>query len=500
MRVALLGLDIDRLVAVQRPHQDGQRQAFRVGARETAVAVGRPLHGRAHAVAVTQVHVVAHAQFVAVIQHRRAGHGQEQAVHQFNPAAVAFQQGGQTAADAQVDARAGVGGVDAPQIVAFAAGHHFQRQLVMVAQEDGPLAGFGNVRRLPDDVGDGKAVFLRNGHVHARHQRKVERHMAFVAGAEIFLRVLGPLVGFGQQQAVGIFLVDHRAYLLEHLVGLGQVLVVGAFAFHQIRHGVQAQSVHAHVQPVAHHRQHFFQHLRVVVVQVGLMRIEAVPEVGVGFGVPGPVGLFRVAKNDAGAGVGLVVVGPHVEIACRRTGARGARALKPAVLVRRMVDHQFGNDAQAARMRLADQFAYVGHGAVVGMHATVVGNVIAVVAPWRRVERQQPDRVHAQAGDVVQLHDQAGDVAHPVVIRVEERLHMQLVDDGVLVPKTVIFLGLGFTDHSGLRARSTMQGQAPDTIGLVGGQRHGARRVAPGVAAVRQQIFDFKMGGAVLAE
>ncbi|MNJ73099.1 hypothetical protein D3C77_698430 [compost metagenome] len=77
---------------------------------------------------------------------------------------------------------------------------------------------------------------------------------------------------------------------------------------------------------------------------------------------------------------------------------------------------------------------------------------------------------------------------------------MQLVDDGVLVPKTVIFLGLGFTDHSGLRARSTMQGQAPDTIGLVGGQRHGARRVAPGVAAVRQQVFHFEMGGAVLAE
>jgi hypothetical protein len=32
---------------------------------------------------------------------------------------------------------------------------------------------------------------------------KVERHVAFVAVAEIFLRVLRPLVGLGQQHAAG---------------------------------------------------------------------------------------------------------------------------------------------------------------------------------------------------------------------------------------------------------------------------------------------------------
>ncbi len=483
VRVALLGLDVDGLVAIQRPHQHRQRQPFGVGAREAAVAVGRPLHRRAHAVAVAQVHVVAHAQFVAVVQHRRAGHRQEQAVHQFDPPPVAFQQRRQAAADAQVDASARIGRVDAPEVVAFAAGDHLQCQFVVVAQEDGPLAGGGNVGRLPDDVGDGKAVFLRDRHVHARHQREVERHVAFVAIAEILLRVLGPLVGLGQQQAARILAVDHGADALEHLVGLGQVLVVGALAFDQVGHGVQPQAVHAHVQPVAHHRQHFLEHLRVVVVQVGLVRVEAVPEVGVGHRVPGPVGLLGVAEDHAGAGVGLVVVRPHVEIARRRAGPRGARPLEPRMLVGGMVDHQLGDDAQAARVGRSDQLAHVGDRAVVRVHAAVVGDVVAVVASRRGVEGQQPDRIDAQVGDVVELGNQPGQIAHAVVVGIEERLHMQLVDHRVLVPKAVV-LGVGLADHG---------------HGLPGGVSHDATaarcdRVGRGTTPPRARRARFRAG------
>ncbi len=279
------------------------------------------------------MHVVAHAQFVAVVQHRRAGHRQQQAVHQLDAAAVTLEQRRQAAADAQVDAGARLGGIDVPQVIAFAAGHHFQRQLVVVAQEDGPLASGRDVGRLADDVGDREAVFLRDRHVHSRHQRKVEGHVAFVARAEILLRVFGPLVGFGQQQAARILGFDHRADLLEHVMRLGQVLVVGAFALDQVGHRVQAQTIHTHVQPIAHDGQHFLEHLRIVVVQVGLMRIEAVPEIGVGHRVPGPVRLFGIAEDDARAGVSLVVVGPHIEIARRRAGLGRARPLKPRVLV-----------------------------------------------------------------------------------------------------------------------------------------------------------------------
>ena len=75
MRVALLRLDVDRLVAVQRVHDRRQHQAGRIGAGKTAVAIRRPLHRRANAIAVAEEDVVAHADLVAVVDHRRAGHG-----------------------------------------------------------------------------------------------------------------------------------------------------------------------------------------------------------------------------------------------------------------------------------------------------------------------------------------------------------------------------------------------------------------------------------------
>ncbi|MNX90728.1 hypothetical protein D3C86_1227880 [compost metagenome] len=317
----------------------------------------------------------------------------------------------------------------------------------MVAQEDRPLAGGGNIGGLPDDVGDGEAVFLGDRHVHARHQRKVKGHMAFVARAEVLLGIFGPLVGLGQQQTAGVLGLDHRPDLLEHLVRLGQVFVVGAFAFDQIGHGVQPQAVHAHVQPIAHHGQHFLQDLRIVIVQVGLMRIEAVPEVGVCHRIPGPVRFLGIAEDDARAGIGLVVVRPHVETPGGRSGLCGSRALEPGMLVGGVVHHQLRDDAQSPGMRRTDQLAHVGDGAVVGMHAAVVRDVVAVVPARRGVEGQQPDGVDPQAGDVVQLGDQPGKVAHAIAVRVEEGLDVQLIDDGILVPELVVLNGLGFTDH-----------------------------------------------------
>ena len=280
MPVAQLRFDIDGLVAVERIHQGRQHERRRIGAREAAVAVRRPVHRRAHAVAIAEMDVVAHADLVAVIDHRRARHRQQQAVHQLDAAAVAFEQRREAAADAEIDARAAVRRIGLPQIVALRIRHHFERQLVVIAQEDRPLAVVGNLRRLPHDVGDREAVLARQRHVHARHQREMERHVAFVALAEIVLGVLRPLVGLGEQHAARIGLVELGADALEHLVRLRKVLVVGAFALDQVRHRVEPQPVDAEVEPEAHHAEHGLDDLRIVEVEVGLMRIEAVPVIG----------------------------------------------------------------------------------------------------------------------------------------------------------------------------------------------------------------------------
>ena len=309
----------------------------------------------------------------------------------------------------------------------------------MVAQENRPLTIGGDLRRLTQDVGDRETILLGQCHVHARHQREVERHVTFVAlaalvAAEVGPRILGPLVGLCQQHAVGVALVDHRPDLLEYDMRLGKVLVVGAFALDQIGNGVQAQAVDSHVQPVRHYLEHFIEHLRIVEIEIRLVGIETVPEVGTRHRVPGPVGRFGIEKDDPRAGIFLIAVRPYVEITLGRIGRRATGALEPLVLIRGVVDDQLGDDPQATLMSLFDEALGILEGAVVGTDAGVLGNVIAVIAARRWVERQDPDGVHAQANDVVQFVDQPLKIADSVIVGIEERLDVYLVDDGVLVP------------------------------------------------------------------
>jgi hypothetical protein len=98
----------------------------------------------------------------------------------------------------------------------------------------------------------GKRSSLRDRHVHARHQREVEGHVALVAVAEILTHVFRPHVGFGQQQAVRVARIERGAHLLQDRVGLGQVLVAGALALDQVGDRVQPEPVDAHVEPEAH--------------------------------------------------------------------------------------------------------------------------------------------------------------------------------------------------------------------------------------------------------
>ena len=122
--------------------------------------------------------------------------------------------------------------------------------------------------------------------------------MALVAVAEVLDDVGRPLVGLGEQHAVGVVGVDLGADALEVLVRLGQVLAVGALALVEVRDGVEAEAVEPEVQPEAQDLEHRLLDLGVVEVEVGLVGEEAVPEVGAGLLVPGPVGGLGVGEDD----------------------------------------------------------------------------------------------------------------------------------------------------------------------------------------------------------
>ena len=194
---------------------------------------------------------------------------------------------------------------------------------------------------------------------------------------------------------------------LQQSVGLGQVLAVGALALVEVGHGVEPHAVDAHVEPEVHHLEHRLAHRRLVEVQVRLVGVEAVPVVGAGHRVPGPVRGFEVLEDDARLAVALGRVAPDVEVARQRARRRAAGALEPGVLVGGVVDHQLGDHPQAAAVRLAQEAPEVAAGAVGGMDVGVVGDVVAVVAQRRGVERQQPEGGDAEVRQVVELAGQA---------------------------------------------------------------------------------------------
>ncbi len=261
--------------------------------------------------------------------------------------------------------------------------------------------------------------------------------MAFVAGAEILQHVFGPLIGLGEQHAVLVAHVEFATQALEDIVGFGQVLVAGAFALDQIGNGVEPQRVDPEIEPEPHDPDDRLEYLRIIEIQIRLMRIKAVPVIGLRHRVPAPVRSLGVGKDDARFRKFLVGVAPHVIIAKGRSGFGAAGALEPWMLVRGVIDHQFGNDAQIAAMRFPNEDFEIRHSAVSGIDVLVLGNVIPVVAQRRRVKWQQPQRGDAEILQIVQFAAQPLEVADAVVIGIEKRLNMQLINNRVLVPQRV---------------------------------------------------------------
>ena len=204
-----------------------------------------------------------------------------------------------------------------------------------------------------------------------RHQREVERHVAFVAAggrvAEVLDHVGRPLVGLGQQHPARELVVDHLAAVLEEGVRLGQVLAVGALPLEQIGHRVQPEPVDAQVQPEPQDVDHRLLHGGVVVVQVGLVGEEPVPVELLAHRVEGPVGLLGVDEDDPRVGVALAGVAPHVEVAVGPVGV-APRLLEPRVGVGGVVHHQVGDDPDAAPVGGVEQGDEVVDGAELGQH------------------------------------------------------------------------------------------------------------------------------------
>ena len=127
------------------------------------------------------------------------------------------------------------------------------------------------------------------------------------------------------------------------------------------------------------------------------------PVVGASTRIPRPIGAFRVDEDDARASVLLVVVGPNIEVAPRRSRLCVTSPLKPRVLVGGVVDLKIGDDAYIVRMRRADELTEIGARSIVGMNVAITTDIVTVVKLRRRIEGQEPYGVDAEIGNVVEF-------------------------------------------------------------------------------------------------
>ena len=104
------------------------------------------------------------------------------------------------------------------------------------------------------------------------------------------------------------------------------------------------------------------------------------------------------------------------------------------MLVGRVVHDQVDDDPHAPVAGGAHDLDELAQRAQPGIDAVEVADVVAVVLVGRRVERHEPQRGHADSGQVVDALDQPGEVAHAVAVPVEERLDVEAVHDPVLPP------------------------------------------------------------------
>src|ERR1700730_18038485 len=117
----------------------------------------------------------------------------------------------------------------------------------------------------------------------------MNRHMAFIALAEILRSLFGPKIRLGEKHPVRIAGIDSGSDLFEDRMGLREVFAIGAFSLDKIGNGVKPKTNDAHVEPIRHHIEHGFEDPGIVEVQVWLMRVESMPKESLCLIVPGPV-------------------------------------------------------------------------------------------------------------------------------------------------------------------------------------------------------------------
>ena len=195
------------------------------------------------------------------------------------------------------------------------------------------------------------------------------------------------------------------------------------------------------VEPEPQHVLMLVPDIRVLPVQVGLLRGEEVQipvgRLAVCVGCPGPGGAAEDRLPPVRRLLALVAcAGPEPEArALARSRRRGDCLPEPRVLVRDVVRDDVDDRADSERARLGDQLLGLRERPERRVDRAVVRDVVSRIGKRRGVPRVEPERVDAEVSQVRQPGPDAGKVADPVAVRVGEAPDVDLVDDRVAPPQ-----------------------------------------------------------------
>ena len=291
-----------------------------------------------------------------------------------------------------------------------------------------------------DKVGD-EAVCLHVGEVyhHVQHlvlalsdvaERHVGLHARSLAHGEAIVKVQHLVLEFGKVVVhlgeIGVILHTRRGGELD--LRARQALGLG-----DIGYNVLAEAVDAHVQPEAHDVLDLLAHLGVCHVEVGLLfgKDVEVPLVEVFVILPGAA--LEQTVPVVGRALFPLALAPVVVIVIGIV-----RALftldKPGVLIGGVVDDQVHEYPQTALVCAVEHLFENLQIAEIRMDAFVIGYVVAVVGVGGGIKGRKPYAVDIERGNVVQLRQNAPQIADTVAVAVAERAAPDLIYGHFLVP------------------------------------------------------------------
>ena len=179
----------------------------------------------------------------------------------------------------------------------------------------------------------------------------MEVHVTLIPRPKVHRRIFRPLIGLSEKHTMGELSIDMTAQRLQEGMCLRQIFTARPVALVEIGDRIEPQPIHPHAEPKIQHLHDGALHLGALIVQVRLVGVEAVPIIGVGDRVPGPVRRFEILEDNAGVLVRVWGLTPYIKVPPAAAGLGPAGALEPGVLVGGMVHHQFGNNAQSTLVR-----------------------------------------------------------------------------------------------------------------------------------------------------